>query len=246
MPYKIETIPGLGRVKLNLELNPKPSLTGGDILAVATFVATKDNTPIEGQTLKFLLGDDWTEYKETNPDGIASFNFANLGFGNYMISVFLEGYTGLTAVARHSFPWIAPPKLAEPKIDVLGQDGNYSVTVSVNYENGRTADKTVIIIKLFFPDRLEQRFEEIKGETNKEGIYTYDLKFSSYECDAIVYVGQYSKEFKNLAGRPKRPKPIITPEPTVRDLEDKGIIRALIDGYKRGHENLKKRSRRHE
>ena len=36
MPYKRAIIESLGNVRLNLELNPQPSLTGGNILAFST------------------------------------------------------------------------------------------------------------------------------------------------------------------------------------------------------------------
>jgi len=246
MPYKRAIIESLGNVRLNLELNPQPSLTGGNILAFATLTVERDNSPIEGKTVVFNLGDNQTEYRETDGNGKASVNFANLPFGSYIISVFLDGHTGLEVVSRHFFPWIAPPKLAEPKIDILGEDGLYKIIVSTQYENGLVAKDIPVTIELYFPKRQGQEHEEIGDETditNKQGIYTYILKFDSYECDAIVNVGGYIKEFKNLAGPQKQPKPILTPEPIEQDLGT-GRLRALMDGYKRGVEDKNRQRRR--
>lgn len=242
MPYAPGNISGLGDIKLDLEISPKKTTTGGDIFAAATLSAKRDSLAIEGRTLVFFLKGEEVFRGTTDEHGKLSHNFIDLGFGNHKISVNILGHSGIEAKANYDFNETVKqePEIKEPYIDIIGEDGKFKIVVRVFYKNEKPANNyPVFIVYSYFKKQPKEKqlFTNEYGNLKEEDSI-FNFGYEERECDMEIYVGFFKKSFKNLFGPSKHPR-IEIPEKGKRPL---GLtpLRSFRIGRRYGAEALKK------
>ncbi len=226
---------GLGQVRLTLELTPQPSLTGGDILAVAILTSERRDVPISGQAVTFYLGPDEIVTPNTEDDGRAAYTFTGLGFGTHAVSIQVAG---VHVTDRHTFSASAErvKRIAPPLVRAEGDEGKYVISVAVMLAEGgpgRDIPVRLIISPLGAAPRIVDKV------TDANGFLREDLVFDEDECDVTIQILGHEVRIENLYGKSHLPKPRRYQRPDDAELGSGSLWGVIGRAWRRGREDTK-------
>lgn len=244
MAYKTKSktgiIPGIGKVKLNLELNITPNtLGGGDILAVASLYNDGNNTAVENQTIIFYLGKDEKHKEELDSQGRVSYSFNGLIKDNYIISAEVEGFPGIQVFINYDFQTPVSAKVRVPtKFKVTAkpekETSEYEVLIELGDENGGIPNFPIVILDMDNPDKSKRKNRE---KTDYTGAFIYPVSTDRRRNIYITAVGtEHETDKIHLPGPRKEELLAPPPKPKAQTADLSGSI---IDIAKNAHNAYK-------